>query len=340
MLVTIPTSLAPPSVLAFASDLDELPMADEYEFDFGRARWFPPFSMLLLSIILKRFRDSRSHCRCRARNHEHHSYAAHLGFFYSFGLQHGNLPGEAPGSDNYVPITKLAVADIRREALERWVEVGDVVETRARELSAVLTRADRGPLYDTLAYSIREIIRNAVEHSEAAELFLCAQHWPSRNQVEVGIADAGLGIRQSLSRNTSFAGLDDREAIQMALMPGVSGNPLAGKGTDVWQNSGYGLYMTNRICRNGGSFMLCSGSAALHLTATDKVDLVGNMPGTAVRLLINTERLPDLRDQLGRFHSEGRQAAQAIRGANRSFASTASQMLSVDFRNEPTHEDF
>lgn len=340
MIVTIPNSLAPPSILAFAAELDSLPAAELYEFDFGRSRWFPPFSMLLLAIILKRFRDARPESRCRARNHEHHTYAAHLGFFRSFGLQHGNPPGAAPGSDNYVPITRLDVEDIRREAVDRWVEVGDVVEAKARELAGVLTRTDQGALFDTLSYSIREIIRNTVEHSEAPDMLICAQYWPTRSEVEVGIADAGIGIMRSLQRNPSFSDLDERQAIQMALMPGVSGNPLAGTGTDVWQNSGYGLYMTNRICRSGGKFMVSSGNAALQLTADNKTDLAGNMPGTAVRLLINTNRLPDLRKQLQRFHEEGRRAAQTIRGANRSFASTASQMLSDDFQSNEIDDDF
>ncbi|MZR15414.1 hypothetical protein GQE99_20570 [Maritimibacter sp. DP07] len=340
MIVTIPNSLSPASILAFAAELDELPPADLYEFDFGRGRWFPPFSMLLLAIILKRFRDARPDCRCRARNHENHTYAAHLGFFRSFGLQHGNAPGAAPGSDNYVPITALAVEEIRREAADRWIEVGDVIEGKARELAGVLTRTDQGALFDTLSYSIREIIRNTVEHSEAPELLICAQYWPSRNEVEVGIADAGIGIMNSLRRNPSFAELDERQAVQTALMPGVSGNPLAGTGSDVWQNSGYGLYMTNRICRSGGKFMICSGHAGIQLTATNKTDLEGNLPGTAIRLLINTNRLTDLREQLQRFHEEGRRAAQTIRGANRNFASTASQMLSVDFQSDQIDDDF
>lgn len=86
--------------------------------------------------------------------------------------------------------------------------------------------------------------------------------------------------------------------------------------------------------------MVCSGNAALQLTADNKTDLAGNMPGTAVRLLINTTRLPDLREQLQRFHEEGRRAAQTIRGANRSFASTASQMLSDDFQSTEINDDF
>ncbi len=331
MHIQIPFDLRPSSILGFSSDIDDLPDAGIYEFDFGSSRWFPPFSMLLLSIVLTRFRDSRPNSHCQARNHENHTYAAYLGFFRSFGLNHGNSPGAARGSENYVPIQRLSVEDLQRNAAERWIDVGEVVEAKARELTGVLTQTDSGALFDTLAYAIREIIRNTVEHSSSRDVFLCAQHWPSRQEVEVGIADSGIGVRQGLARNTEFRELDNRQAIQAALMPGVSGNPRAGRGANVWQNSGYGLYMTNRICRNGGNFLICSGGDGVEVTSSGKVNLTCKIPGTAVRLLLNTERLPGLREQLGRFRDEGQRAAQSIRGANRSLASTASQMLSADF---------
>lgn len=232
MIVEIPHNLARASLLGFSQTLDNLPGDELYEFNFGAARWFPPFSMLLLSVLLKRFRDQRPDSRCRARNHENHTYAAYLGFFQSFGLRHGNEPGE-------------------------------IIEARARELSGVLTQTDSGPLFDTLSYAIREIIRNTVEHSGAEAVLLCAQHWPTRQEVEVGIADAGVGIQQGLANNHSYRDLTNRDALQTALMPGVSGNPQAGRGQEVWQNSGYGLYMTNRICRNGGRFMICSGDSPI-----------------------------------------------------------------------------
>ena len=210
------------------------------------------------------------------------------------------------------------------------MEVGDVIEARSRELAGVLTQTDHGPLFDTLSYSIREIIRNTVEHSEAEAVLLCAQHWPTRHQVEVGIADAGVGIQRGLANNPSYRDLSNRSAVQTALMPGLSGTPRAGIGHDIWQNSGYGLYMTSRIVLNGGNFIISSRDSAISL-GENKIDLPCNFPGTAVRLLLNTARLPELRDQLSRFRDEGHEAAQSIRGANRSIASTASQMLTIDF---------
>ena len=331
MKVTIPSSLAPISILEFSRQIENLPPSECYEFDFGNRRFFPPFSMLLLSVVLKRFRDQHAESICRAQNHDKHPYAAHFGFFSSFGLQHGNAPGEARGSSTYVPITRLDVSEIKQEADNQWIEVGEVVEAHAQRLASVLVQNQLDSLHETLAYSIREIMRNTVEHSESNELFICAQFWPSKHLVEVGIADSGIGIREGLSRNPSFSGLSNREAIHMALLPGVSGNPMAGIRQETWGNSGYGLYMTNRICRNGGSFLICSGDGALSLNADQKADYPCSFSGTAVRLSISTTSLPSLRDQLSRFRDEGKKAARDIKGANRTSASLASQMLSSDF---------
>lgn len=175
MIVEIPRDLSPYSLLGFSKTLNDLPIEEIYEFDFGEARWFPPFSMLLLSVLLKQFRDLRPNARCRANNYQNHTYAAHFGFFRSFGLQHGNEPGQASGSGSYIPITRLDVTEIRESADAAWVETGEIIEARSRELSGVLTQTDNGPLFDTLSYAIREIIRNTVEHSGAdAVFFVCA----------------------------------------------------------------------------------------------------------------------------------------------------------------------
>jgi hypothetical protein len=328
---TLPRNLGAASVSKFALELHSLPLADEYIFDFGAGRWFPPFSMVLLAMHINRFREERPNAKYIAENYEYHGYAAHMGFFKAFGLEHGKAPGEAMGSSTYVPIQILQRAYFVDQATRRFTEVGHVIETWAGGLATILTRAHAGDLHDTLTFSIREIIRNVLEHSDAPAVVLCAQHWPHKGEVEVGIADAGRGVRAGLADNTRFAFGTDREALHAALMPGVSGNPAAGKSNDVWSNSGYGLYMTNRICRQGGSFFVCSGDAGLWLEGRHKVDVASDLRGTAVRLLLNTQRLGDLRERLEQFRAEGKSAASRIAGANTSYASVASQMLARDF---------
>ncbi|AZQ66887.1 hypothetical protein EF888_06885 [Silicimonas algicola] len=209
-----------------------------------------------------------------------------------------------------------------------------MIEGKAAELAGILTRQQAGELQDTLTYSIREIMRNVVEHSGSDKIHLCAQYWPLRNEVEVGIVDDGVGIHRALTENPAFEWLTEVEALQMALMPGISGNPLAGRGNDQWNNSGYGLYMTSRICRNGGSFLLCSGTGGIELDHDGKRTFETDFQGTAIRLVINTADLSALRERLQHFAEEGRAAAAQIAGANLNVASTASQMLTRDFRKE------
>jgi len=334
MRVDVPYDLSPTNLAGFACVLRNLPDAAEYEFHFGGERWFPPFSMLLLSAMLRQFRADRPDARRRAREHENHSYAAHFGFFRSFGLQHGNAPGEAPGSFTYVPISELDVAEIRQEAFDSFQEVGDVIEGKAAGLAGILTREQSGELQETLTYSIREIMRNVVEHSGSDKIHICAQYWPQRHEVEVGIVDDGIGIHRALIGNPAFEGLSEAEALQMAVMPGISGNPLAGRGNHQWNNSGYGLYMTSRICRNGGVFLLCSGDSGIKLDQDGKHTFDTDFRGTAIRLVINTANLGALPERLQQFAEQGRSAAAQIAGANINVASTASQMLTRDFRQD------
>lgn len=335
MRIPLPKSLEPTSIAAFALELHDMPIAEEYMFDFGNVRRFPPFSMLFLASIFRSFRDARPEARRRAMNYEKHEYAAHLGFFQSFGLDHGKSPGAASGSNRYIPITEYSVAEIEREASDNFLETGDVIEKKATELAEILTQQEAGVLQDTLTYSIREIIRNVVEHSEADTVFVCAQYWPQLEQVEVGIVDNGIGIHAALTQNPAHEGLTEDEALELALMPGISGNPFAGKGHNVWNNSGYGLYMTNRICRNGGNFLICSGGHGIDLTHENgKQEIQTDFQGTAIRLFINTKNMKNLTERLAEFREQGRETARFLKGANDGLASKASQMLRRDFEIE------
>lgn len=333
MRITLPHSLEPIDLAEFATMLKDLPEDDEYMFDFRGNRRFPPFSMLILASMLRRFKDSRPEARRRSMNHENHRYAAHFGFFHSFGLEHGNKPGEALGNSRYIPIQDIVVAELQEMACDRFLAVGDVIEERAAKLACILTQEEGGELHDTLTYSIREIMRNVVEHSEAKTIHICAQYWPKYGQVEVGIVDDGIGVYDALTSNPAHAELNEKEALELALMPGISGNPLAGKGHGEWNNSGYGLYMTNRICRNGGHFLICSGGHGIELSQNGKQDFETDFRGTAIRLFIKTTSLGALRGRLDEFADEGRAAAKELKGANDNRASTASQMLRRDFQS-------
>lgn len=90
-----------------------------------------------------------------------------------------------------------------------------------------LAQRVEGDLHDTLAFCIREILRNAVEHSHTEKVRFAAQYWPTLDRVEFAVLDHSRGIRAALGPNPHVNPKNDREALNLALMPGVSGTSLS-----------------------------------------------------------------------------------------------------------------
>ncbi|OWQ85631.1 hypothetical protein CDN99_21330 [Roseateles aquatilis] len=330
-----PRSLDLPSALTFAQQISAAPDAEEYVVDFSGMGHVEPFSMLLISSELRNLARRNHGPKLLCTDFKQCTYAAHMGFFRSFDLAYGNAPGQAKGSENYLPITIFDSREVEREAFEQGIEVGNQVESISKRMSAVLCGSDEGDLFDTLAYSIREIIRNVIEHSGAERFGICAQHWPTKKRVEVAILDRGSGLRSSLSRNPYIDVSDDKKALNYALMPAVSGKAFKGSRVNTkgnWANSGFGLYMTNRICRNGGNFFIASGATSMLLTrGQGKRYYDCSLDGTAVRMVIDTSVLTGLRDALGRYREEGYEIQRKYKEIVSIDPSSASLMLSEDF---------
>jgi anti-sigma regulatory factor (Ser/Thr protein kinase) len=331
----VPDQLDLSTSLGFARALRSQPEAKEYIFDFQQLRWLEPFPMLYLSSQLRRFASQHAGCRFGVANFEELGYASHMGFFQAFGLDFGKQPGEAKGNDRYLPITVLAVADLEQEAAASYREIGEVIERRSRRLARMLTQQDCGDLVDTLTYSFREMIRNVVEHSASDSVEYCAQYWPTRQSVEIAILDAGKGLRASLSENPFLQPDNDREALNLCLLPGVSGKMYNGRSStpyDEWQNSGYGLYVTSRLCGNGGAFFICSGDTGLLLGHSRRQYLKTDFKGTALSLVLRTDRIGALTQSCKRILLEGDRIAKRLSGEQGYLtASVASRMLSRDF---------
>ena len=332
----MPQNLSLTEAINFCNRLWELPQDTIYEFDFHRMGRVEPFTMAYVANEMKRFRQSKAAVRFTALNYKDHTYAAHMGFFQAFGLTHGNTPGQASGSSTYIPLTLLNVAAIQQEAAQRSVNPGDIIEEKASQIAQLLIRQPEGNLVDTLTFSIREIMRNVVEHSGSEFIEYCGQYWPSQNMVEVAILDVGHGVRFGLRNNPYLNIACDRDALHLALLPGISGKMYRGvkkRPNDAWQNSGFGLYMTSRICRAGGSFFIASDGAGLLLDHTGKHDRLTSYQGTALRLRFNTQTLTNYDEMLARFRREGFAAAKQFSGDQAVEPSIASTMLARDFQS-------
>jgi len=157
-------------------------------------------------------------------------------------------------------------------------------------------------------YIMSEMVRNVLEHSESPHgAVVAAQYYPprrtGRRYVSIGVADAGVGVRKTLSRNYSVASHGD--ALLKAIQPGVTGAVPGQYGSA--DNAGAGLAMTRSMAgATQGYFALASGSAMFRTSLAQRkppdhqlVKEIGFFPGTIVCVEIELREDSDFTAVLG-----------------------------------------
>lgn len=316
--------------LKAASELRALPEVGRIRLDFSKLQFVEPFGMLFFASVLRQFRRSHAQVRFFADDYKSHPYAAHMGFFQAFGLDFGKSPGEALGSTQYVPITHLTLDELKREAITHNEDERETIERRCMALSSVLIRQESGSFHETLSYSLREIFRNVFEHSGADSIWYAAQYWPEKSLVELCVLDEGIGIGNSLRRNPHLKISSDHDAIELALLPGISGVAFRGgprQRNDPWANSGYGLFMTSQLCQRGGTFVSISGQGAVKIDEYGEQRFECGFNGTAIRLQFQTDRIRALGASLDELRNLGARIAGTLKQEANITASMSSRML-------------
>ena len=326
-----PLNKGPLDVVRVCKDLLDAPECEELVLDLERISWTPPFAMLMLARTIKRLANERRETTVvKVSNHQTLQYAAHMGMFRDCGLRGAEFPfGPPRGSKNYVPISLFRTTTVKLQAAEAGLEPGDVIERKSTALAEVLTQERDGDAHETLSYCVRELVRNAYEHSGSFGFRICGQYWPTIGRTEIVIADEGEGILTALSENPKLELPNDRAAIQAALLPGVSGTAWKFKKSqsqNPWRNSGYGLYMTHRICSEFGALTVASGDHAISISS-----------GSKKSASLNVDQLKNASEMLKRYAEEGREQATEIAGAATLAASAASTMVSVLSQKKKRH---
>ncbi len=309
---------------------------EECTFNFQGKGLDTPFGMVYIACAIRKFMAAHPEAKCNPMHFDERGYAAHMGYFQACGFEIGNPPGEAHGSESYLPITQLKTAEFRDQASQESQHVGDVIESRSARLASLLTQQQEGPLVELLTYALREMIRNVIEHCGADEIVYCAQYHPRTKLAEIAILDSGMGILASLEKNPYLKVNTHREALNLALMPGISGKmhkDVRKDPYDAWQNSGYGLYAVSRLCGHGGKFSIVSGETALLLKPESKSYHEVNFQGTALRIILSSKEIPNVQAALSRVIKEGSKLAKELQIGNTE-ANVASQMLTSEFRKD------
>jgi anti-sigma regulatory factor (Ser/Thr protein kinase) len=114
-----------------------------------------------------------------------------------------------------------------------------------------------------IRYVISELVRNVLEHANTPHgAFVAAQYYKKTNTIRIGIVDSGIGILKSISQ--AHVAKSHKEAIKLALTPGVTGTTANEGGTDY--NAGAGLFFSKSIAKiNNDLFVVYSGNTLYKL---------------------------------------------------------------------------
>lgn len=261
---------------------------------------------------------------CKPGHTKFRGYADHIGYFKFLGFEGGNEIGEAKGSGNYVPIQVFDLNEMKVASGDR--PYGEIIEEKASELAHILTQQGSGEVFKALQFSIREMMRNSIEHSLGGKVVFLGQYWPTKHEAEIVLCDDGCGVSKTL--RTTQVVQSDKEGLSLALRPGISGVTEFEKShqDEPYRNSGFGLYVTSRLCSERGVFRIISGNAGLTLGGDDPTLHDWQFNGTSIQMKIRTDGLADVEGRIKSIVDEGERELAAV-GLERK-ASSASKSIS------------
>ena len=316
-IIEVTGHLTDSTAMRINDQLRNLESKGKIRFELAKLQFVKPYGMLFLAQSIRELKDRYS-SEITVNVPESHpfsfdepikdevgvyscGYMAHVGFFEDIGIEYGKEPGEARGSSTYIPITKISCQ-----------ESHDFLEVKAEALAKILFPDDQAIEYRKIfQYVIFEALRNAIEHSESDCVRICGQSWYD-GTAEIAILDNGIGVLGSLKENTLYSKLNsERDALKKAVEAGVSRSLISKRNdTNIMANSGYGLYMLKRICKESGSLLLVSNGATLKISK-DKDDVEGysEITGTSLKIEINLNellKLGNLHKILARYRNESK----------------------------------
>lgn len=261
-------------------------------------------------------------------------WADHIGFFHFIGFNRGRNIGDAAGSPSYTPITVLDINELKNAAGE--TPVGKYVSGLVRGLAENLSQEVEGPVFDLVEYSLREIIRNAAEHSKGRKIALLGQCWPQKRSAEIVVMDNGVGIAENLYESELLECNTNREALKFALLPGVTGVSLEErlKQDDHWKNSGFGMFVTSRFCAENGLFRVISGRDSLTLGGSVQTEHPWGFSGTFVQMRLSFKDAKQRVDRIEELTKSGEAAFGELLQDHPIKASTASKLLASQFAKD------
>lgn len=239
--------------------------AEKLVFDFSPLEYVKMLAVALFARELRQVVKARKEkgLMTYSRGHDSNksiplSYLSFIGFFDFIGLSGIGLAvrheAEVTCRNPYLAITSYNYQRFRIAAqYDSFRNESAYIADEASKVARLL-HSDEDEKVSLLSYAIREILRNAYEHSNAVDFFVMGQAWRD-GSAELVIMDEGMGIWDSLKKKYPRL-KSEKEAILEAMKPGVSGSDFA---NNRYDNSGFGLYVLTEFAIKHGHICVTSG---------------------------------------------------------------------------------
>lgn len=183
-------------------------------------------------------------------------YLERMKLFDMLSVRSGITISESDPSGRFIPLTQIRNADEQTRFVTEMMPLLHLEPARA----------------EAIRYIVSELVRNVLEHSGSEQgAIVAAQYHRKSNIIRIGIADTGVGIKNTITR--SHTAPDDMSAIKLALVPGITGTTPREGGTQ--DNAGAGLFFIKSIAVNNRNFfMLYSGNSLYKLLKRPATSLV------------------------------------------------------------------
>lgn len=207
-------------------------------------KWIAVHPLVISMVAALGMSVKPENIRCARFEARSRHYLMRMGLFKALNVAPDMSIVEHAPEGRFIPLTQIRTSD----ELSRFIA----------EMTPMLHLQANPEQARTLGYIVSELVRNVLEHSGSERgAVLCAQYYKKSNSVRIGIADTGVGIRETINRSHPAAA--DLDALRLALMPGITGTTSREGGTA--QNAGAGLFFIKSIASvNRDFFVLYSGS--------------------------------------------------------------------------------
>lgn len=313
--IHLPMSLSLSNALRFQKKLLSIPFAKSITFDCTRLNYVEPFSMLLTAQAIRDFNLSRMGADFLVRGNGINSYASLMGFFAQAGLS-APIKSTKRGNPRYLAVKEVDCDALKSSAYENFMYTCDLVEEDAEKMAAVLSQMNDGEIFYILKYTIQEMVRNVIEHSESKSFLYCGQYWLRADRIEIGFVGFGIGLRSSLEKNPKISNIDEVKALNLALTPGVSSTSYGPGGPKgKWSNTGFGPYMTSRLCCEGGIFVLL-GIFGIQKNAFRSDLIEAGINRTGVRIVLKPSNFKSIQSSFNKYLEDAKSISDKFDAAS------------------------